>query len=63
MSKSLKNFITIDVRLVGFPLLRLLMYNSISGHPAEVYPASTSPSVLITIMEYQSGLFRIADDR
>lgn len=57
MSKSLKNFITIDVRLLVFffALQSLSKYDTELGHFREIYAASTATGVLVAVVECQSG--------
>lgn len=63
MSKSLKNFITIDVKFTS-PLYRLNPnLNSFTGDTTKIYSAPASPGLPYSTVECQSRLFRVFDDR
>ena len=62
MSKSLKNFITIDVSLATTLLSPALTGSWRVGNSAKVYCSTASSRIFITIMEYKGRLFGIIDD-
>ena len=62
MSKSLKNFITIDVG--GDARLRTrYCLTSVAGDTSEVFCAPAAAGVLDTTLDRQGRLLRVADDR
>lgn len=63
MSKSLKNFITIDVFISSLFFSRLVGTDRAeTGNPPKILRPPTPSRVFDSVMEYQSGLYRLLDD-
>jgi hypothetical protein len=58
MSKSLKNFITIDVGVwLSDFFSALFMWSNHAGDPSEVHSSAVTPRILVTAMECEDRLF------
>lgn len=63
MSKSLKNFVTIDVGNPIFPSRVLASSRALTGNTSTVHTASAEARLLDTALEREGRFFRITDGR